>query len=137
MTNLRELAEYIRVNLHVPVQGDSNQLILTITLNNGRTQTVLVSVKKTGEGQVIEVKSRCGVVKSAAMVRSSLGRNLNSPLGGVAMSKVDGHAVLDCVQRLVVPPGLGVNIGELLNTISSIGVQADVIEGKLGHADVF
>jgi hypothetical protein len=86
---------------------------------------------------VIEVRSRCGVIADAKAVRASLKRNFTNSLGGLAMDKVDGHHVIDCVQRLVVPPGLGVNIDEFLGTISSIGMQADLIESKLSHADVF
>lgn len=137
MTNLLELAEFVRVNLRVPVQGDTKQLILTLSLNKGRTQTVLISLKKLSEGQLIEVRSRCGVISDSRSIRASLKRNLITPLGGVTMEKVDGHHVVDCVQRLVVPPGLGVNIVEFLDTITSVGVQADLIESKLGHADVF
>jgi len=137
MTNLIELAEFVRVNLRVPVQGNAKQLILTLSLNSGRTQTVLVSIKQASEGQLIEVRSRCGVISDAKSIRALLKRNLTTGLGGIAMEKVEGHHVIDYVQRLVVPPGLGVNIAEFLDTISSIGVQADVIESKLGHADVF
>jgi hypothetical protein len=53
------------------------------------------------------------------------------------MDKVDGQHIIDCVQRLVVPPGLGVNIEEFLMTISSIGLQADLIESNLSNTDVF
>lgn len=137
MTDLRQLAEYIRVNLHVPVQGDSKQLILTLALKNGRKQTVLISLKKAGEGQVVEVRSRCGVISDAKAIRASLKRNFSNSLGGLAMETINGHYVIDCVQRLVVPPKLGVNIGEFLHAITSIGAQADSIENKLGHGDNF
>lgn len=137
MPNLALLMEYIRLNLRVPVRGEGKQLILTLSLSNGRTQTVLVSLKNYKEGAVIEVRSRCGVISDAKAVRTSLKRNFTSSLGGLAMEKVEGRHVIDCVQRLVVPPGLGVNIDEFLDTISSIGMQADLIESKLSHADVF
>jgi hypothetical protein len=137
MVNLELLAEYIRINLHVSVNREGNHLILTLRLNNGRSQTVLVSVKNSKDGGIIEVRSRCGVISNAKAVRASLKRNFINSLGGLAMDSVDGHHVIDCVQRLVVPPGLGVNIEEFLDTISSIGIQADMIESKLGQADVF
>jgi hypothetical protein len=137
MADLALLAEYIRINLRVPVKGDGKNLILTLSLSNGRSQTVLVSLKNYRNDMVIEVRSRCGVISNAKAVRASLKRNLSGVLGGLAMDRVDGHHVIDCVQRLVVPPGLGVNIDEFLNTISSIGMQADLIESKLGHEDVF
>ena len=137
MTNLIELAEFVRVNLRVPVEGNKKELIVTLSLNNGRTQTVLVSIKESSEGQLIEVRSRCGVISDAKNIRALLKRNFRTPLGGIAMEIVNGHHVIDCVQRLVVPPGLSVDIAEFLDTISSIGVQADLIESKLGHADVF
>jgi hypothetical protein len=137
MPNLDLLAEYIRVNLRVPVIAESKQLILTLSLSNGRTQTVLVSIKNYRDGIVIEVRSRCGVISDAKSVRASLKRNFNGSLGGLAMEKLNGHHVIDCIQRLVVPPGLEVNIEEFLHTISSIATQADHIESNLGHADVF
>jgi hypothetical protein len=137
MPNLPLLSEYIRVNLHVPVDVEGDQLILEISLSNGRTQTVLVSVKNFKDGKVIEVRSRCGVISDAKTVRALLKRNFTGSIGGLAMDKVNGQNVVDYLQRLVVTPELGVNIAEFLDTISYIGMQADLIESKLSNADVF
>jgi hypothetical protein len=137
MLNLALLAEYIRINLRVQVRGEGDQLIFILNVGNGRTQTVLVSLKSYKDGTVIEVRSRCGEISDAKMVRASLKRNFTGSLGGIAMDKIEGRYVIDCVQRLVVPPGLDVNIDEFLVTISSISTQADVIESKLGQADLF
>lgn len=137
MPNLDLLSEYIRLNLHVPVGVEGDQLILNLSLSNGRTQTVLVSVKNYKNGKVIEVRSRCGVISDPETVRALLKRNFSGSIGGLAMDKVEGQYVVDCVQRLVVPPDLGVQIDEFLDTISSIGMQADLIESKLSQADVF
>jgi hypothetical protein len=137
MPNLPLLSEYIRVNLHVPVAVEGDQLILEISLSNGRTQTVLVSVRNYKDCKVIEVRSRCGVISDAKTVRALLKRNFTGSIGGLAMDKVNGQNVVDYLQRLVVTPELGVNIAEFLDTISYIGMQADLIESKLSNADVF
>jgi hypothetical protein len=137
MPNLALLSEYIRLNLHVPVRVEGDQLILNLSLSNGRTQTVLVSVKNYKNVNVLEVRSRCGVISDPKTVRALLKRNFSGSIGGLALDKVEGQHVVDYVQRLVVPPDLGVNIDEFLDTISSIGLEADLIEIKLSHADVF
>ena len=137
MPNLALLSEYIRLNLHVPVRVEGDQLILNLSLSNGRTQTVLVTVKNYKNVNVLEVRSRCGVISDPKTVRALLKRNFSGSIGGLALDKVEGQHVVDYVQRLVVPPDLGVNIDEFLDTISSIGMEADLIESKLSHADVF
>jgi hypothetical protein len=137
MLDLALLAEYIRVNLNVPVIGEGNQLILSLTLSNGRSQAVLISIRNFKSDKIIEVRSRCGVITNPKSVRASLKRNYSGSVGGLCMDKVDGQHIIDCVQRLVVPPGLGVNIEEFLITISSIGLQADLIESNLSNTDVF
>jgi hypothetical protein len=137
MLALTLLREYIRINLHVPVIGEGNQLILNLTLSNGRSQSVLISIRNHKSDQIIEVRSRCGVIKNPKTVRASLKRNYSNSLGGVCMDKIDGHHVIDCVHRMVVPLGVGVNIEEFLTAITSIGFQADFIEGSLSNTDVF
>ena len=137
MVNLAVLAEYIRINLHVPVIGEDNHLILSLNLGNGRSQSVLISIKTFKAAKIIEVRSRCGVIADPKTVRVSLKRNFACSIGGLCMEKIDGRHVLDYVQRLVVPPGMGVNIEEFLTTISSIAALADLIESNLSNNDVF
>lgn len=137
MVNLALLAEYIRINLHVPVVGEGNQLILSLALENGRNQSVLISIKDFNAAKIIEVRSRCGVITDPKTIRASLRRNYSSSIGGLCMEKVDGKHVIDYVQRLIVPTGLGVNIEEFLTTISTIALQADLIESNLSNNDVF
>ena len=137
MIDLKELCALIELNLKVRPQLAGNQILLTIDLSNGRKQTVMLTMKNLKDGQIIEVTSRCGVISSAAMVRASLQRNMKSPLGGIAMDTTTDAKTLDCVHRIANPKGHAPNVPEILGAITSVGVQADIIEGKLGHEDQF
>ena len=81
MPNLALLSEYIRLNLHVPVRVEGDQLILNLSLSNGRTQTVLVTVKNYKNVNVLEVRSRCGVISDPKTVRALLKRNFSGSIG--------------------------------------------------------
>lgn len=137
MPALLSLRDLVRINLRVPVEAEGGQLILTLTVGEGRKQTVLVSVHNYGEFEAIEVRSRCGVIADAKLVRSAIKRNFDSEIGGLVMSKVDSRFVLDLVHRIAVPSMARLDSGAVLNTINLIAVQADNLEKSLGDADVF
>lgn len=137
MINLTMLCQLIEQNLNVRTTVSDNQILFTIGVTSSRNQTVLITMNTFLDGQVVEVKSRCGVVTKANTVRQCLRRNLISPLGGIAMDTSTQPKTIDIIQRLAIPNGLGVNIPELLATITSVAIQADTIEEKMGLGDIF
>lgn len=137
MVTITELAEFVSLNFRVSPEIGHDEFVFTIGLENGRRQTVMVSLSDKRSCKVIEVKSRCCVANNAKIVRSALRRNMRTPLGGCVMDTSTEPHTIDCVQRLVVPVKVGPNLREFMNAVSSIATQADAIEKRTGGEDVF
>ncbi|MEO2031093.1 MAG: hypothetical protein ABGZ35_03305 [Planctomycetaceae bacterium] len=141
--NLKRICSYIQHNLRVisinakvSIRHGRGKSLLSFRLGNGRSQTVLLSLKSVHGVGVVELKSRCRIASTAATVRSALKRNLSSPCGGFALDLTTDPPAVDLIQRLVAVDGEP-DYTELLHNLSSIVHRADAIEKTQSDIDEF
>jgi hypothetical protein len=140
---LKQICSNVELNLQL-ISRDSSvstrqgrgEALLTFRLSNGRTQTVLLTLRSVLGVSVVELKSRCRTVHGAATIRAALKHNLVSPCGGFALDVTSTPPTVDIVHRLVAIDGEP-NYSELIHCLSSIVHHADAIEQKQSDQDQF
>ncbi len=140
---LKRITYHIELNLQLIARHGSlrieqgrGEALLIFTLNDGRTQTVLLSLRSQSAVSVAELKSRCRLAQTAATIRAGLKHNLSSPWGGFSLDLSGQTAAIDLVYRLLVIDGEP-DYSELIESISSLIYRADSIEQKYSNQDLF
>ena len=135
---IEELGQGLRNYSNVVVQMQPAQMLVTLPTGNGRRQTVRVWARQlpgTNGGHVVRLQSRCGLVRTPAMVSKALRGNASAALPGFALDLTVDPPALDVVCGLVAE---GISVAELVDALRRVAVAADTVEASIsGGTDRF
>jgi hypothetical protein len=139
VNTMEYLHSLLKMNFRGKIDVGKNELLARIELQGGRKQTVHVLIRgsKYCDANIIELKSRCCVVRNATFVRAALKRNMVNQIGGFALNQKTSPPVIDLIQRILIPHHMQLNPEEITQAVTFLAWQADLIERNSNEKDQF
>lgn len=135
---IQELAGLLKTVRGVPMRLEANktQILVTLDLANGRSQTVLISTRDLPGhlGQFVRLQSRACLARDHRFVKSALFANAGMLLGGLALDTSTDPPAVDVIYSLDADQ---LNLTELLQALVEIAQHADQIEQRNLGSDNF
>jgi hypothetical protein len=137
-TLIQELGKLIERS-GIPVQCGENEMLITMSMKNGRKQTVKIhSVRnRYGTYSVLRFQSRVCIAQGAAMIRAALKANADSDYGGYALDTTVTPGMIDIVHGYVITPQCEWIPSDVFTAIQRLAAFADDMEQRVMGGDVF
>lgn len=135
-TIISELAALCGVVPGYAVQTQAADMLVTVTLRDGRQQLVKVQTRHDPQDPlpVLHLQSRAAVVTSPAVVRDALRRNAGMSRAAFALDLSLKPPALDVVCGLPVDP-LALPVNDFLNALHEVATLADRVESRLARGE--
>jgi hypothetical protein len=135
-TLIEELAASLRQVHGVCVEHGLTELLATLPVGNGRSQTVKVVCDRATRGpyHLLRLTSRACAARDYKIVQRALRTNAGNELGGLALDTSTDPPVIDVVYSLIAE---GVAINDFVDSLYSVAGLADHIEERFEGRDEF
>ena len=135
-TVIEELGQLLSRAKGIQVTYQAADMLVTMSVGNGRKQTVMVTTQRGHHGaySLIRLRSRVSAIAEPKMVRDALRANTGLSLGGLALDTSTSPPALDMIYSIIAD---NMNINTFVSALQRVARRADDLERRLCGTDQF